>query len=153
MTMTDGDAPSPDALADLAWVVQAVARKIRAEDHRDPAIIALSPLERMVMRHIDANPGVGPKQIASDVGLKSSNTSTTLRALEKKGLVTRVAGECDGRCVFVYPTELARENMDRIRAEWASLLAPLLPDAAPVATATAFLVSLDDALCRQHAAA
>ena len=54
-----GPAPTgADPLVRLADAVLHVERKLRAYPLQDPAVAPLSPLECLVLLHIDANPGV-----------------------------------------------------------------------------------------------
>ncbi|MGE0214533.1 MarR family winged helix-turn-helix transcriptional regulator [Mycolicibacterium sp.] len=121
--------PSAAQLADLADVVMAVARAVRAQAGADPAVIALSGTEVTVMRYIDHHPDVGPSAVAAGTGLQRSNLSRGLRDLEAKGLVRRSVDPLDSRQVVLRSTELAAQNLARLRAIWARLLREALADA------------------------
>jgi DNA-binding MarR family transcriptional regulator len=98
------------------------------------------------MRHIDKHPGITPSQIASGVRLKTSNTSAALRSLEAKGFITREADAHDRRAVHIHPTQLAADNLRRVRRVWEALLSPHLSDPAATITTVAFLTRLDESL-------
>lgn len=139
--------PSGDEqAADLADVLISVARKIAARADEDPGFITLTPLESLVMRHIDKHPGITPSRIASAVGLRTSNASAALRSLEAKGFITREPDPRDRRTVHIHPTRAAADNLRRVRRVWHALLSPHLADPAATAGAVAFLTRLDDAL-------
>ncbi|MGC3992870.1 MAG: MarR family transcriptional regulator [Propionicimonas sp.] len=129
--------------ARLAELVLSVSRRLSLLDHADVGSVPLSPLEAMVMRHIDAEPGTTPSRIAARLGLRSSNTSAALRDLEAKGFIRREVDPDDGRSVRVEPTAFARENLASKRRYWVQLLAPMLDDAAGLAAATSLLAALD----------
>jgi DNA-binding MarR family transcriptional regulator len=137
------DVPLPARLAEL---VLSVSRRLILIGDQDAGTIPLSPLEAMVMRHVDAVPGATPSRISARLGLKSSNTSAALRDLESKGFIRRTVDPADGRGVRVESTALARENLALKREQWVRLLAPLLPDASTLADAVDILAALDDAL-------
>jgi DNA-binding MarR family transcriptional regulator len=133
-------------VAQLAELILSVSRRLGLRDHQDAFAVPLSPLEAMVMRHVDAEPGTTPSRISAKLGLRSSNTSAALRDLEAKGFVRRTVDPADARSVRVEPTPLASENLARKREHWVRLLAPHLPDAGAVASAVAVLAGLDSAL-------
>jgi DNA-binding MarR family transcriptional regulator len=121
--MSEGDADHIDRqLADLADVILALARTITTDVHADPLIVDLTATEVNVMRYVDRNPGVAPAIVAAATGLQRSNLSRTVRELEAKGMMTRIASEADGRQSRLYPTERAAENLKRLRAKWTQLL-------------------------------
>ena len=141
--------PVPDAAqlpARFAELVLSVSRRLNLLDHGDAGSVPLSPLEAMVMRHIDAVPGTTPSRIAASLGLKSSNASAALRDLEAKGFVRRSVDPADGRSVRVEPTAFARDNLASKRRYWVDLLAPMLGDDVALASATQLLAGLDKTL-------
>lgn len=130
-------------LADLAHLVLSVARDIRLNGHADPEIIEISELESLVMGHIEHHPGVSPSRLCTAVGIRSSNTSAVLRALEAKGLIRRNPDPDDRRAVAVHPTALAEGNLERVRAEWSQLLAQHLDDTVDIEAAIDVLRGID----------
>jgi DNA-binding MarR family transcriptional regulator len=114
--------------ADLADLILRVARRIQALEVRESGGVALTHLEAMVMSRIDDEPGVTPKTLGTELGLRSSNTSAALRSLEGKGLITRIPDAADGRVTRIHPTTLAAENLAQVRQVWRRALAPALGD-------------------------
>lgn len=111
-----------EQLADLADVVMAVSRAIKLRTAADPSVLDLSSTEVMVLRYIDHHPGVSPSAVAAGTGLQRSNLSRALRDLEAKQLVRRSGDPSDNRQSLLQSTELAAENLTRIRAIWSDLL-------------------------------
>ena len=111
-----------EQLADLADLVTAVARAVKAQASADPAVLDLSVTEVTVLRYIDHHPDVSPSVVAAGTGLQRSNLSRALRDLEAKGLVRRTADPADNRQAVLHSTELAAANLQRLRAIWARLL-------------------------------
>lgn len=140
-------------LADLAHFILSVARDIRLNGHADPGIIEVSELESLVMDHIERNPGVSPSQICSGVGIRSSNTSAVLRALESKGLIRRDADPDDRRAVKVHPTALAAGNLAKVRAEWSQFLDRHLGEGVGLEAAIGVLRGIDRSISRAETSA
>ncbi|MCF6387886.1 MarR family transcriptional regulator [Mycobacterium sp. MBM] len=115
-----------EQLADLADVVMAVARVIKLRTAADPSVFDLSATEVMVLRHIDHHPGISPSAVAAGTGLHRSNLSRALRDLESKQLVRRSPDPDDNRQSLLQSTELAAQNLARIRAIWSRLLGDAL---------------------------
>lgn len=111
-----------EQLADLADLVLAVGRAIKARTAADPSVLDLSATEVTVLRYIDHHPGAGPSTVAAGTGLQRSNLSRALRDLEAKQLVRRSADPADNRQSLLQSTELAAEHLTRIRAIWSGLL-------------------------------
>lgn len=142
---TRADVTDVELLADLAEVVLTIARKLSARESSAEfdGVIRLSGLESMVMRFIDRQQSTSPSRISSELGLLSANTSAALRSLESHGLVTRVPDPVDKRSVLVRPTELAAQNLQRVRSAWSDMLRPVLPDGSDVGKIVAALTELD----------
>ncbi|PRC42532.1 MarR family transcriptional regulator [Mycobacterium sp. ITM-2017-0098] len=142
--------PRAEQLADLADLIQAVARAVKAQAAADPPVHELSATEITVLRYLDSHPGVGPSAVAAATGLQRSNMSRALRDLEVKGLVRRSADPDDSRHAVLRSTELAAENLSRLRAIWAKLLGDALAASGEkhdVASAVALLRALERGLC------
>jgi DNA-binding MarR family transcriptional regulator len=119
---------SVDRWAELADLALIISRELQYRGYSDERAIGLTQSEGMVMRHLldvppvqltGESPGAAPSQIAAATGLQRTNLSTTLRGLEKKGLISRQSSPTDGRGVTVTPTDLGRTNYIRVRREWA----------------------------------
>lgn len=141
--MTPHDATPPAMLAEL---VLSVSRHLTVLTHPEPGVIGLSPLEAMVMRKVDASPGISPSRLAAHLGLKSSNASTTIRELEAKGLIRRRADEGDARAVKVFPADAARDHLAAKRASWDRAVRPYLDDPDVLDAAISLLAHLDQML-------
>ncbi|WP_159449411.1 MarR family winged helix-turn-helix transcriptional regulator [Demequina sp. NBRC 110051] len=137
-----------DHLADIATAAISVARKIQGEPFKDPAIIPLVHLDRIVLRHIHRYPGIRLSDLAAELGLQPSNASTAIRSLTGKGMVRKDSDPADRRAVRLYATDAGEESTARVRHEWAELLEPLVESDADAARLAELLVSLDDALNR-----
>lgn len=115
-----------EQLADLADVVMAVSRAIKLRTATDPSVLDLSVTEVTVLRHIDHHPGVSPSAVAAGTGLQRSNLSRALRDLEAKQLVRRSTDTADNRQSLLHSTELAAENLARIRSIWSGMFVEAL---------------------------
>ncbi|MEP9381229.1 MarR family transcriptional regulator [Nocardioides cheoyonin] len=115
------------ALAELADAVLELARKldVRRPEVRD--VVPLTGTEVAVIRQIERTPRISPTQLATATGLQRSNVSTAIRSLEARGMVVREHPAGDGRAVELVATELATENIERLRAYWAQRLGQLDP--------------------------
>lgn len=136
------------ALADLADLAVHLTRRLEARTFDDPRIVPLSPLESLVLRHVDRHPGISPSQLATDLALRSSNASAVLRSIESKGLLRRSPDPQDARQVHVHPTAAADAGITRVRAEWAHRLSALAREESTedLATAVRVLSAAVDAL-------
>lgn len=113
-------------LFDFADLVLAIGRQL----HLANASLAdmCTPVESIVMRFIDRNPGTSARAAAEATLLPSSNLSRVLRGLESKGLVRRDIDPDDSRCVRLHPTARARENLQQLREAWSQTLAGIMDD-------------------------
>jgi len=147
MMPDDRDAPSrEDALADIADRIVHVARLLTARGFTDTTIVPLSPLEALVVRHVDRHPGITSSQVAADLELRTSNTSTILRGLIEKGMVERSEDAADRRAAHHRLTDDARVSIARLRAEWSRKLGAALPDAIDLDAALDVLTLLENRL-------
>jgi DNA-binding MarR family transcriptional regulator len=132
-------------LADLAEAIMGIGRELRMRIDTD--VVELTASEAHVMRHIDHHPGVTPSDVARATGLQRSNLSTALRSLERRGFVERRADSHDARGVNLFPTDLAAENLKRLRRHWAQFLSGALGgDLENVKAAKAVLQRVDAGL-------
>lgn len=130
-------------IPDLADLILTIARKIAAHEIDDESFVPLSNLEAVVMRCIDRHPGIGPSEIATELGLRSGNMSAALRALDAKGLILRTPDPDDRRAVRVFPTPTAAANIELLRAQWIRTLAPVIPPDADLAPVIDLLERID----------
>jgi len=133
---------------ELAEVILRVARELDPHGESAPDIIALTGTERLVMRWIDRHPGTSPSTTADATALRRSNVSAAVRELERKGMIERRARSDDGRHVQLFATDLAIENIARLRAWWTARLQEALPglDDDEVDAALSLLRRLDEGL-------
>jgi len=75
-----------------------------------------------VIREIDRSARISPSEIAVILGLKRSNVSTAIRALEERGFLERRHSAGDGRSVELVGTPAAKANLHRVRMVWANQL-------------------------------
>jgi len=141
--MAAAEALTPAQLADLADSILSVARWLALLGNQDAAVVQLSPLEALVIRYVDRNPGSTPSQLAAGLGLKSSNASSALRDLESKGFIRRSVDPADGRSVRIEPTAFAQENRDLRRQCWARIVGPLIDNVETSVAAISLLGNLD----------
>ncbi|MGU3500409.1 MarR family winged helix-turn-helix transcriptional regulator [Mycobacterium sp. C31M] len=137
-----------EQLADLADLVLTVSRAIKARTAADPSVLDLSATEVTVLRFIDHHPDTGPSAVAAGTGLQRSNLSRALRDLETKGLIRRSPDPADNRQYRLQSTELAAENLARIRAIWSSILDAALQNSGDhdIAGAVRMLAALEQGL-------
>jgi DNA-binding MarR family transcriptional regulator len=158
-----------DRWADLADLALIISRELQYRGYSDEQAIALTQSEGMVMRHLlEGEPagsgqiaapgqtggstrGAAPSQIAAATGLQRTNLSTTLRGLERKGLIERQANPTDGRGVTVSPTDLGRANYIRVRREWAiAVREAAANDATHLDAALSLLTKIQEGLARSR---
>ncbi|MDN3310251.1 MarR family transcriptional regulator [Microbacterium oryzae] len=139
-------------LADLADAVLSLAREIELHLSEDGEVITLTATGRMVLRHLHHRPGSSPTEIGTSLGLKRPNVSEALRQLERVGLIARSHPDGDGRGVVVSITQLAEDNLSRIRQVWARTLAPARNLAADVPALDAQLRQLSAAVTETRTA-
>ncbi|MDY6999443.1 MAG: MarR family winged helix-turn-helix transcriptional regulator [Actinomycetota bacterium] len=138
--------PREEQLADLADLVLALGRAVKAEVAGDPALVELSVTEVTVMRYIDHHPDVSPSAVAAATGLQRSNMSRALRDLEAKGMVERSVDPADSRQTLLRGTRKAERNLTRLRGIWARLLGGALDASGEqhdIASAVALLRALE----------
>jgi DNA-binding MarR family transcriptional regulator len=131
------DEEQESALFELADLILAISRHIHAS--KESAAGSGTSMEGAVMRFVDRHPGTTAGAAAEATQLISSNFSRTVRGLEEKGLVRRAVDQHDGRLVRLYPTDLAHENLQRLRAAWSRLLDGTVDDPGEIEGASATL--------------
>lgn len=143
------DHSPPDRHADVANAILTLAREIELRLEIDPMVVALPATAREVVRYVHHDhPGATPSQIAAATGLLRPNVSAALRTLEDRGLVERRRDSPDGRSTQVYVTDRARENLERVRTLWSSMLRSALPPQVDPEALTALLGEVAATLTR-----
>lgn len=112
----------PENLADLAEAIMRVARQLHVLTAHSPDVIELTQLEAMILRHVDAHPGIAPSTISHDLRVLPSNTSAALRHLRQHGLIDSTADPADRRRQQLHPTHLVRSNLAAARRGWSTEL-------------------------------
>ncbi len=124
--------PTDDESDPLPEVVDAalhLARRLGSHQFRNPDIVPLSQVERLVIRQVHRNPGLNPSGLAKDLALLPSNASSAVRGLIEKGQLRRAADPVDGRSARLYLTSAAEESIKLVHREWRDLLdCALVPD-------------------------
>ena len=106
----------------------------------------MTHMETLVLRQIARRPGITPSVLGRQLGLKSSNTSLVLRALESRGLIARRGDDTDRRTVRIVATEAADLLIGQVSRYWQALLEPLITSDADLHAAISLLRTLDAAL-------
>jgi DNA-binding MarR family transcriptional regulator len=120
--------PDPDAdlqrlARELTPPLYALARVLRLRGVAEAGLSQLPPSEFEVLRYVLDQPGVSVGVLARDLGLHTSNASTTLRALVARRLVRREPDPADRRISRLTPTPGAVQGMALIEDAWAELFA------------------------------
>ena len=136
----------PDTLIDLADVTLYLARKLSSYHFQNPAIVPLSTLERLVLMHLERNPGLSPSELSHDLALRPSNTSTAVRGLIAKNQLRRVSDPDDGRSARLYITTTAQRSIELVHQEWHELLGRAKVSNADLAAALNTLQALSAAV-------
>ena len=93
----------------LYFNVNALARRVNRIWDQAFAELGLSPAHAYLVRLLLAEPGLTPKQAATELRLDKSTITRFVDALETKGLVRRAAADgVDGRRLGLLPTAKAR---------------------------------------------
>jgi DNA-binding MarR family transcriptional regulator len=140
--MVDDD--STNRLFELADLILAVGRQIRSA--QDRSIEMCTPVESAVMRSISRSPGTSARAASEATQLPSSNFSRVLRSLEEKGLVRSEADQWDGRCIRLYPTERAHQNLQHLRESWSRTLEGIVDDPHAIEFVNATLRQIESGL-------
>lgn len=111
-----------DPLVELAELTQHLARKLRGYLMRDLPVVPLSPLECLVLLHVDRHPGISPSRLAAELSLTSSNTASALRGLIDTGQLERSPDPADRRGACLRVTQDAATSIVLVRRFWRELL-------------------------------
>jgi DNA-binding MarR family transcriptional regulator len=139
----DPSSRRPEVFADL---LLNVARKIEVLTGTEGGVGEMTHMETLVLRQIARRPGITPSVLGRQLGLKSSNTSLVLRALESRGLIARRGDDTDRRTVRIVATEAADLLIGQVSRYWQALLEPLITSDADLHAAISLLRTLDAAL-------
>lgn len=117
-----------ERLAEIASLIVTIGRYIQENEQRTAGVVRLRPLEVLVLRAVERNPGISPGQLARRVRIKPSNASAALASLEQRGMIERSVDDHDARSVRVQVTPLADANIASVRAVDRDLLEGLIDD-------------------------
>jgi DNA-binding MarR family transcriptional regulator len=138
--------------ANLAQLALIISRKIQYESYRDQRAVSLTQSEAVVMCHLLHDDPATPSQIADATGLLRPNVSASLRTLKYKGLIEKKINPTDGRGYTIHPTTLGRVTHERVRQEWAALVAAAADrDTTDLDVAIAMLNKVKEGLEKQPA--
>lgn len=115
-------------LADLAALVNSIAREIELRTEPQAGLTPMTPLEINVMSYLDEHAGSTPCEAARDVGLQRSNMSAILRSLTTKRMIDSVPDQQDGRKIHLHSTAEAKRDLILHRASWAKILDEAIGD-------------------------
>lgn len=135
-------------LFELADLILAVGRQIRLT--QDRSIEMCTPVESAVMRVISRSPGSTARAASEATQLPSSNFSRVLRILEEKGLVRREVDQWDARCVRLYPTDRAHENLQQLSESWNRTLEGIVDDPHAIDLVNATLRQIESGLSTRY---
>lgn len=94
-----------------------------------PSLAALEPLpasELAAVLSIHSDPGITLTALATQLGMRQSNTSAVVRGLVERGLVRREKSPGDLRVVLLHPTEMALKDLEIVQESWSKTLGEAL---------------------------
>jgi DNA-binding MarR family transcriptional regulator len=91
-----------------------LAHALQVRSRRMMRTLGVTAPQRVVMRVIGRTPGIGPREIATTLGLHPSTLTGVLSRLERDGLIDRRADPADGRRSRIWLTRSGR-RIDRER--------------------------------------
>jgi DNA-binding MarR family transcriptional regulator len=112
----------PPAPADLAAALQALALRLPRLVERNLGMSTLPRSELEVLVLVVDGSGPSVSDVARELGLQTSNVSTTVHQLVERGLVERIANPEDRRSNQLVPTPRALAEKAAITAAWAGLI-------------------------------
>lgn len=122
----DPDTQATTDEAAFAAAVHAVVLRLRRLGERRLGLDLLPMSELEVLVHVIDHPGATVTAVARDLGLQSSNVSTTVQHLVSKGLMERQTDPTDGRRTLLRPTARAQDDRRRIDGAWTTVLGQFL---------------------------
>lgn len=111
-------------LRDLAWTIQRLV----------PETTGLDPLpitELVVLKHVQAAPGITVTELARQLRMQQSNTSTAVRGLVERGLVARESSPADRRVTMLVPTEKSAAASELVDTVWSGTIRTAMTGLAP----------------------
>ena len=106
------------ALIGLPEILFEVADRLKLKAPTEAGLAELPPSELEVLRLVTLFPGCGITFLTDRTKMRQANTSSTVRSLVERGLVTKVPGDLDKRAVRLYATSQASRDLDALRQVW-----------------------------------
>ncbi len=99
----------------LYFTANSLSRIITRMAEEEFSITGISPSHAFLMLLVNANPGIGPTELANELHLAPSTVTRLVDKLAGKGLLERRA---DGKTIGVYPTEAGEQVQETIYQAW-----------------------------------
>jgi DNA-binding MarR family transcriptional regulator len=106
------------ALIGLPEILFEIANRLQLRAPTEAGLAELPPSELEVLRLVTLFPGCGITFLTDRTKMRQANTSSTVRSLVERGLVTKIPGDLDKRAVRLYPTSQASRDLDALRQVW-----------------------------------
>lgn len=132
-----------DPLIEMIESALHVVRELDVRMSGSDRIVPLTPMERLVLQHIDRHSGISLQALADQVNLQTSNASAAVKRLVELGLLVRGRHPEDARRAALFLTPKAREGIEHIHREWRRLLSGAGLDEAEIDTGARVMRSLD----------
>jgi len=114
----NGRDPADGPLLFLPELLLEVAASLKLRAPTEAGLAELPPSELEVLRLISIFPGCGISFLTEQTKMRQANTSSTVRSLVQRGLVTKEPGEHDRRAVRLTPTPQASRDLELLRRVW-----------------------------------
>lgn len=111
----------PDPAEELARQIIRISFVLRSEHHQ-PGVSNLSTGQREIMRLIVRYPGITTADIATLTGKFTSNISSGVKELTRRGFIARDPNPADRRVIRLHPTLKAITEMGALYRHWAQQL-------------------------------
>jgi DNA-binding MarR family transcriptional regulator len=98
----------------LGFLLGAAARKVAKFYAAAMAGQPVTPSQLFLLRHLWAEDGLQPRDLAQRANLDATSTTWLVDQLEKAGLLERHRGERDRRAVRVWLTQAGRDMQDQL---------------------------------------
>ncbi len=102
----------------LYFTANSLARSITRLADQEFMVTGLSPAQAFLLMVVNEDPGIAPKELASQLQIAPSTVTRLIEPLEKKGFLER---ESIGKAVKIFPTQDGRDLQETIRSSWKSL--------------------------------
>lgn len=100
-----------------------ISFEVRRKSHEETGVLPLSGSVIDVIRVIERHPGITVAEVAARLGRQLSNTSSQVKELVDRGLVTRTRSESDKRFVALHPAPEAIRIKSVLEGAWEGAVA------------------------------